>query len=588
VPATARPPRPSAPGLIAALAVCGALLVPLAPPADAQEGPIRLFPQELAPTGPAPDRRAATPPGAAPGPPPRGFQVEGLAPPEVDSIGLAGSFEPTLWTGSDPRLILSLLSQLPVAIRNPALQALTRRVLAAGAALEGATEDGRMLSARVGRLLAMGDLDSAKQLLDQLPPSVGDPALAQLSAEVALLAGDDAAACQRAADLAPTSGAAFWSEVAIYCRLAAGDADGARLGLELLRDAGQSADVAFVELAGMVADGAAGVALPPLPAPAAIHVALLRLAQQPLPEAALARAPAPLLTAVARDPALAGAQQLALAERAFASGGLAGSGLAAIYAERAPQGDALERLRSDWGPEARALALRAVIDQQTPQERVALLDATWRAAAGEERFLVAAAFAPYFAELPPDRALLPVAPSAARALLAGGRPLPAARWFALLSAAGDDGAAARERTALMPLFALAGIGGSDAVPRLDQRAVGAWRATRPDADAMAERLFALLDGVGSPVPDEAWWQQLAAPLERPASVPVSALWRGLERAAAGGRTGETVLFALHMLNGAPEAAHPAVLTAALQALRAVGLDREARDIAVASAIGADL
>ena len=598
MPATAPRPRLLAPrpGLIP---VCAALLLALTLPVPAQEGPIRLFPPDLAPSVPGADRPGAAP---APGgsveraPPPeqeapRGFQVEGLAPPEIDSIGVVGAgdggFERTLWAGSNPKLILSLVAGLPVVSGNPALQALTRRLLVTGASLDGATEGGRMLSARVERLLAMGDLDSAKRLLDQLPPSATDPALARLTAEVALLAGDDAAACQRAADLAATGGGVFWSELLIYCRLAAGETEGARLGLELLREAGQSEDAAFVALATDLADGAEGGA-PSLPDPAAIHLALLRLAAQPFPEPALAGAPPALLTAIARDPALAGEAQLEVAERAFATGGLPATDLAAIYAERAPDGDAIERLRTAPGPAARALAF-AVAGQQTPQERVGLLDAAWRAAAGEERFLVAEVFAPHFAGLPPDRALLPVAPSAARALLAGGRALPAARWFSLLGdESGRDSGAGRELAALTPLFALAGIGGSDAVPELDQRAVAVWRAAWPDADREAERVFALLDGVGSPVPDAVWWQQLEPPLERAASVPVSALWRGLERAAAGRRLGETVVFALHMLNGAPQAVHPEVLTAALQALRAVGLDREARAIAVATAIGIDL
>jgi hypothetical protein len=575
-----------------ATALCAALL--LAGAAPAQEGPIRLFPQDLGPTAPdRPGSPTAPPrPGAPEASAPEGFQVEGLAPPEVDSIGLAGTgaggFEPALWADSSPRVVLSLVSQLPVAVRNPALQALTRRLLVTGATLDGASaESGRMLGARVERLLAMGDLDSAKRLLDQLPPSVTDPGLARLGAEVGLLTGDDAAACQRAAELAPTSSAAFWSEVAIYCRLASGDSAGASLGLDLLRDVGRGGDAAFVRLATMLADGGDDAAPPALAEPAPIHIGLLRLARQPVPEAALERAPPAVLTAIARDPVLAGARQLEIAERAFAAGGLPPSDLAAIYLERPLEGDALERIRSDWGPQARALALQAGRERQAPQQQAALLDAVWRAAAGDERFLVAAVFASQFGELQPDRALLPVAASAAQALLAAGRALPAARWFSLLSSeSARDGDAARELAALVPLFALAGIGGSDAVPELDQRAIGAWRAVRPDADAA--RLFALLDGVGSPVPDAAWWQQLEAPLERPASVPVAALWRGLERAAAGGRRGETVLFALHMMNGAPEAVHPEVLSAALQALRAVGLDREARDIAVATAVGMDL
>jgi hypothetical protein len=446
-----------------------------------------------------------------------------------------------------------------------------------------------MLSARVERLLAMGDLDSANQLLDQLPPAVDDPALARLSAETALLTGEPAPACQRAAELAPTGEAAFWSEVAVYCRLAEGDRDGARLGLELMRDARQVEDAAFAELAGRLADGGEGGAPPALPAPHALHLALLRLAGQSFPAPALAAAAPALLTAIARDPVLAGERQLEIAERAFASGGLDGAELAAIYVAQAPDGDALEQVQNAWGPAARARATRAAGEVRSPDERAALLDATWRAAAGAERFLVALPLAPQFAELPPERALLPVAPSAARALLAADRPLPAARWFGLLSAeSGADSAAGHELAALLPLFTLAGVGGSDAVPAFDERALGAWRAARPNAADTAERLFALLDGVGSAVPDAAWWQQLEAPLQRPASVPVSALWRGLERAAADRRVGETVVLALHMLNGAPAAAHPEILIVALRALRAVGLDREARGIAVATALGAGL
>ena len=573
-----------------------------------QQGPIRLFPPELAPTlpegaeprpgeaiGPAPAAPGTEPAPSREQTAPRGFQVEGLAPPEVDSIGIGvaeGGFERNLWAGSDPELIQNLVGALPVATRNPPLWALTRRVLATGATIEGADTGGRMLSARVERLLAMGDLDSAKRLLDQLPPSSGDTPLARLAAETALLLGEDAAACQRAADLAPTGGAAFWAEVAIYCRLAAGDVDGARLGLDLLRESGQGGDASFFQLAGTVADGAGG-APPRITEPTAVEVALLRLAGQPLPAAALAEASPAVLSAAVRDPVLTGERQLEIAEQAFAAGALAPEGLAAAY-RAAAEGDAspavvLESLRTAWGPQTRALAWRAADAAPTPQERGALLDATWRAASGEERFLLAAAFGRQFANLTPDRALLATAPSAARALLASERPLPAARWFALLSdEVGRNSAAAREVALLQPLFALAGIGGSTAVPDLDRQAVAAWRRAMPEADARAERLFAMLDGVGAPVPDEAWWQELALPLQRPASVPVSAAWRTLERAAADGRLGETVVFALHMLDGAPEVVHPEVLTRSLQALREVGLDREARATAVATAIAMDL
>ncbi len=573
-------------------------------PLGAQGGPIQLFPQhERGETGAGqPGAAQPLPPTLAPGPPsgggavtaaPEGFRVEGLAPPEVDSIGLSGpaegGFERTLWAGSDPQLVLTLLGQLPVTTANPALGALTRRLLATGAAPDGATAGGRMLGARVERLVAMGDLDTAKRLLDQLPPSRGDSPLARLAARTALLDGDDPAACQRANDLAPTGGATFWAEIAIYCRLAAGDEEGARLGLDLLRDAGHTDDAAFLQLAGAVANHQVDGGVPPMPSPEAVDVALLRLAGRPLPAASLADAQAAVLTAAAREPKLAGERQLEIAERAFQAGGLTAAELGDIYTAHAPAGDALASVRAAWGPQARAMAYRAAGEQQNPVDLARLLAATWQAAKGDERLLVAEVFARRFADLSADRSLLEAAPGAARALLAADLPLPAARWLALLNdERSRDSRAQREVAALAPLYALAGIGGSQAVPELDEAAVAAWRAATPAADTKAERLFALLDGVGSPVPGPVWWHELAPPLQRDASVPAGALWAGLERAAADKRRGETVLFALHMLNGAPAAAQPEVLTASLRALRAVGLDHEARQIAVATALAMDL
>jgi hypothetical protein len=605
VPSIAHRSRPHT-GFGLTLVVLGGVALGLLEPTplSAQAGPIQLFPKELLgqpnageppPGAPVP---ASPPGGQAVGPeqgggatsaPPEGFQVEGLAPPEVDSIGLDGGFERTLWAGSDPQLVLTLLARLPVTSANPPLRALTRRLLVTGAPLDGGMTGGRVLSARVERLLAMGDLDTAKRLLDQLPPSRGDSQLARLAAEAALFDGDDPGACQRANDLAPTGGAAFWAKIAVYCRLAAGDEAGARLGLDLLREAGQTDDAAFFQLASAVADGRADGTAPPLPSPAAVHVALLRLAGVPLPASSLADPPAAVLTVAAREPKLAGDRQLESAERAFQAGGLTAADLGAIYAKAAPAGDALSSVRSAWGPEARAMAYRAAGEQHNPQDLATLLAATWQAAKGDERLLVAQVFAERFADLPIDRSLLAVGPDAARALLAADRPLPAARWFALLNDEKTrDSRVQREVAALAPLYALAGIGGSEAVPELDEPAVAAWRQATPDADAKAERLFALLDGVGSPVPGPVWWHELTPPLQRDGSVPVGALWAGLERATTAKRLGETVLFALHMLNGTPAAAHPEVLTASLRALRTVGLDHEARQIAVATALAMDL
>jgi hypothetical protein len=141
---------------------------------------------------------------------------------------------------------------------------------------------------------------------------------------------------------------------------------------------------------------------------------------------------------------------------------------------------------------------------------------------------------------------------------------------------------------LVPLFALAGVGGSAAVPRMDGEAMQAWRDATSADPAMAERLFALLEGAGAPVGAGAWPPLLAGHYQRQQAAPATVLWRGLEHAAAERRVGDTVLFALQMLNGRPETAHPEVLVACLRALSRVGLERDARAIALATALINDL
>jgi hypothetical protein len=592
--------------MAAALVTCVSLVI--APPGMAQQGPIRLFPGRDAPppSAPAPEQEGPRP--SAPGaqrvappaerampPEPQGeVVVEGLAAPEVDAVGLSGptegGFDRPLWQGSDPELVSRLLVDLPVVTLVPPLRELTRRLLVTGSP-PGSHEPGRMLALRIDRLVAMGDLDTAKALVDRLPPAATDSVLARRAAEVALLLDDNQSACRLADSLGPTSGADFWAEIAVYCRLVEDDRSGARLGLDLMREADQTGNGAFFALATAITDQTGPPPLEDFAEPAAIHLALLALAKWPLPEHALAHAAPPVLAAVAREPALAGTHQLAAIERAFLVGATSAERVAAGYAEQGAGGgaDDLPSPQSRWDAEARAVAYAAVREQSDPAARGALLDATWQAARGAERFLIADVFAEPFIELPVERQLAGVAPSVARALLAAGRPVPAVSWLSLLTAEAASVPRAQPAVAgLVPLFALAGVGGSDAVPRIDGPAIEAWQRATITDQASSERLFASLEGVGAPVEAEAWRDLLAGHYHRRQAAPAAVLWRGLEQAAAERRVGDTVLFALHMLDGQPEAVHPEVLVACLRALSRVGLNRDARAIAVATALISDL
>lgn len=90
---------------------------------------------------------------------------------------------------------------------------------------------------------------------------------------------------------------------------------------------------------------------------------------------------------------------------------------------------------------------------------------------------------------------------------------------------------------------------------------------------------ALTEASGGEVP-AALWPEVGA---GKGTLPSLFYWRGLEAARAGGTRGEVLLFALLLLDGAPENAAPVTLHAALGGLRQIGLADEAREIAMATA-----
>jgi len=170
-------------------------------------------------------------------------------------------------------------------------------------------------------------------------------------------------------------------------------------------------------------------------------------------------------------------------------------------------------------------------------------------------------------------------------------------WYTLVrthSASGDELAASAEAL-LWPLFWF-----TDAEQRkADQDNIGArfdaWRKAqeRLDAAALARRsslLATLLVSTGAR-PDAKFIDPLLAGdhgQERVA-MPNMGLWIGLGSALEAGHVGETALFALAALgqDGAAGAA-PQTVALALDALRAAGLDADARALAVETAIAAGL
>ncbi len=159
------------------------------------------------------------------------IQVRALGAPSIDGQGLidadVAGLPHDLWGPSDvPRLVRLIgrerVDALP-AVRDLLMQLLLVRTDPP----ETATEDGVLFLARVDKLLELGALAAAGQMLEAV--DLSDPRLFKRWFDIRLLLGTEDAACDRLAaspDLAPTF------PTRIFCLARGGDWDAAALSLD--------------------------------------------------------------------------------------------------------------------------------------------------------------------------------------------------------------------------------------------------------------------------------------------------------------------------------------------------------------------
>jgi hypothetical protein len=292
--------------------------------------------------------------------------------------------------------------------------------------------------------------------------------------------------------------------------------------------------------------------------------------------------------ALANMTALDAPMRIAAAERAEALGATGAEDLARAYATMEFAPGALSgvagRAERAYDAEARALLFAAVRAQTEPAARATALERLLHFARAKGGYPQAARLAAsVIATMTPAPALAPFAPEAARALLASGRTDDAKAWL--------DLARTRPGGLALPLAVMARLAG--VAGEADDAVVRAWwteMAGREGAVARATIVFSSLDALGMPVEPRLWRQVLAGATPAPAAaLPPTPLLVGLDRAGAAKRRGEAVLYALAALGEAgPAGAHPLTLSTALQSLKSVGLEAEARRMAVEAALAAGL
>jgi hypothetical protein len=220
-----------------------------------------------------------------------------------------------------------------------------------------------------------------------------------------------------------------------------------------------------------------------------------------------------------------------------------------------------------------------------PQARAQLLQASLDRARHQGGYLLAAQLdMAYLLPLAPAPELAWFAGDAGRALYATGHYEQANAWLeAARNAAPGDPKAAAAISALAVYARIAGVG-----PALswDPASLEKWRQSAGTSDG-AQRLFAIFEGLGEPL--SGGWSLIGqtTPAAAAARAPDSGLLFALSDAAAAHRIGETVLLALYALGPeGPGGCNPLALSRVITGLRQIGLDSEARAIAMEAAIAA--
>lgn len=537
-------------------------------------------------------------PDDAPAPPRKSepsIQVDDLAAIGPGSVGLLdetnGGLGVDMWSGTRLGLVQKALPNLPAATTSRAMRQLMRRLLLTTAAVPAGKGSGEsLLKLRLDRLYAMGDIDSMLALIKAAPVSAMTPDIRRLRVDGLLLNQEPGPACAELPALLKAGPDPAVGRLQVFCQLQAGKTADAAIGVDLLREQGQT-DPIFISAVEAL-QGTPSAELPSLANPTPLQIAMLRAAKKTLPDD-LAQAGHPaIVKAVALSPNASLDLRLAAAEKAEAYGALDTEVLRQLYSNVSFTQEELDgpltQAAQDKGVRRRALLFRAAAQQQQPGAKAEII-ARALGLARDRGYVLAAArlYAPLIAQIKPAPELVWFAGHAARAQLAAGHPEAARPWIALVrqQAAGNNEAAAIQ-AGLWPLLRLGDVDENKPRP---EASLAAWRKLKSDlppdqADRRTAVLLGLLDAVGENIGSEDWLGQMDGGAPVQVSMPRPAYWHGLRYASDNVRQAETILMALLNLGEAGDLADPVTLYRTVSALRLIGLDAEARGLAVEAAI----
>ncbi|MBM3488801.1 MAG: hypothetical protein FJX67_19575 [Alphaproteobacteria bacterium] len=502
--------------------------------------------------------------------------------------------EANLWEGTERGIVEALLPQIPVEAPSRAMRELARKLLLTRAAAPSGPRGQSLVALRLERLVAAADGRGAADLLKAASRGE-DEAHAEAEVETLFLANDENAACARIRAVPREYTRSYWQQASAFCLALTGDHARAALVAGVLRERGRDVPEGFYALIDVLG-GDRRAELGALPRPRALHLAMLRAAPLKPPRTLLAAGDPGILRAISGNSNADTADRIEAAERAALAGAMTAEDLVRLYETIAfdanELADAPRTAERQWGPRSRALIVRAAALQADPLNRARLLkDAIDLARARDGLVALLIAAGPELRRFQPGPEFIAIAGEAARAHLLAGRMADGLRWLRLLrDGARSNRDAAAAWAALAPLAQIADANEEFAwsVGDVDAWTAATLKTVTPERVRRVVVVYGVLDALEKPVGPQRWLDLVRhGGAAATGAFPDAARLYALRQAADEVRVGETVLFALLALGPAgPAAMHPFALTTALAALAAVGLDDEARALALEAAIAA--
>ena len=519
--------------------------------------------------------------------------LEAVDPDEFGLIGAdEGAFDLDLWQGTNWPFVKAMMQRIPGVTTSAIIRSLSSRLLLSGGRVpSGKPPSESFVGLRIDRLLALADTESALQLIKAVPGDQRSDALTHIEADTLFLHNRNAEGCASVRSVNERSGASYWRQALSFCFTLDGNYTRAAMIADLLREREDGVDPTFFDIIDALG-GLQGVEISSISHPTGLVLAMIRASSLRVPQTlGISGAPA-ILRWIARAPNADIDLRVDAAERSLVGGLIAAGEILSIYGGvpftpdelTDPAGHAAE----NWGPRARALLVHIAAAETTPPQRAKALQRALEL--GRERggyHAIALASAPIVSAITPQADLLWFSREAARALLTAGRFTDGLAWYQLAASnreLSDEATAAEDD--LWPLAALAseGVGSEPLGEWYSQLKIG-------DEDESARKailLLSFLESLGRS-PDKAHWLALAESSMVRHSPTLNRAWsRSLEEASTHGRVGETVLLIVVGAGVTGGYFQGSAAADAIAALRRIGLEEEARQLALESALAAGL